>query len=86
MNKTVGGTWIVTVLNIDDGVNNGVGAITLENRFQFPTGNKLMVTTPQEEFFVTENTDGTYVIDRNRETVGVDLIFYITILDITKAS
>ncbi len=85
-NLTRGGTWSVKVLSIDDSINNGAGAITLMNEFQIQEGNKLMVSSLDKEFFVTDNGDGTYLIDENSEVVGVDLIFYITILDIIKAS
>jgi FKBP-type peptidyl-prolyl cis-trans isomerase 2 len=45
-----------------------------------------MVSETAGDFFVTENDDGTYTVDRNREVVGVNLVFRITILQITKAS
>jgi len=84
--KTKGGTWSVVVQNIDDGADNGIGVISILDTFTFPSGNKLMVSETNSQFYVTENDDGTYTIDRNREVVGVNLIFKITILQITKAS
>ncbi len=84
--KTRGGTWSVVVQSIDDGANNGTGVITILDKFTFLGGNKLMVSETAGDFFVTENDDGTYTVDRNREVVGVNLVFRITILQITKAS
>jgi len=87
VSQTKGGTWSVTVANIDDSVNNGAGAITIRNHFVFTQGNKLSVSPSSgEQFFVTDNKDGTFTIDRNREVVGVNMVFYITVLQITKAS
>jgi len=86
VNKTKGGTWSVTVESIDDGMNNGTGAITIMNRFLFLGGNKLMVSDATlGDFFVTDNGDGTFTVDKNKEVVGVNLVFRITILQITKA-
>jgi FKBP-type peptidyl-prolyl cis-trans isomerase 2 len=81
-----GGTWSVVVQSIDDGANNGTGVITILDEFTFLGGNRLMVSETAGDFFVTENDDGTYTVDRNKEVVGVDLVFRITILQITKAS
>ena len=86
VNKTKGGSWSVTVESIDDGMNNGTGAITVRNRFLFLGGNKLMVSDATlGDSFVTDNGDGTFTVDKNKEVVGVNLVFRITILQITKA-
>jgi FKBP-type peptidyl-prolyl cis-trans isomerase 2 len=81
-----GGTWSVVVQSIDDGANNGTGVMTILDTFTFLGGNKLMVSETAGDFFVTENDDGTYTVDRNREVVGVNMVFRIAILQITKAS
>lgn len=87
VNQTKGGTWSVTVESIDDSVNNGTGAITVRNEFFFTQGHKLMVSpSAGGQFFLTDNQDGTFTVDENREVVGVNLVFYITVLQITKAS
>ncbi len=85
-NKTKGGDWHAVVLGIDDAANNGVGAISIMNRFTFTGGKKLHVTDASGDFFVTDNEDGTFTVDKNREVVGVNLVFRITVLTITKAS
>lgn len=87
-NQTKGGRWSVTVENIDDAAENGTGAITIRNQFTFTQGNKLMVTTAATgtQFFVTDNRDGTFTVDKNNEFVGVNLVFYITVHQITKSS
>ena len=88
VNQTKGGTWSATVESIDDGANNGTGAITILNQFVFTQGHKLMVSPSSTggQFFVTDNQDGTFTVDENREVVGANLIFYMTVLQITKAS
>ena len=84
--KTKGGTWSVVVQSIDDGANNGTGEISLLDSFTFIGGKKLMVSAIAGDFFVTENDDGTYTVDHNKEVVGVNMVFRITVLRITKSS
>ncbi len=86
VNKIRGGSWSITVQNIDDAVNNGTGAITVFNQFTFVGGDKFIVTDDAGDFFVTKNDEDSFTIDRNREVVGVNLVFTITILTIVKAS
>lgn len=81
-----GGTWSVFVQSIDDGANNGTGVMTILDKFTFLGGNRLMVSKATGDLFVTENDDGTYTVDGNKEVVGVNLVFQIKIIQITKAS
>jgi len=84
-NNIRGGHWSAIVQNIDDAVNNGTGAITILNQLTFVGSSKLMVTLGQSKLYITENDDGTFTVDGNREVVGVNLVFQITIDSITKS-
>ena len=86
VNNTKGGKWYATVQGIDDAANNGTGAISIMNAFTFTGGNKLQVKDTSGDIFVTDNEDGTFTVDKNKEFVGVNLVFRITVLSITKAS
>ena len=76
------------VISVETGANGGIGEIIVEHLLDSDDVNKVMGDSPHEEgrFAVVgvNQAAGTFVADFNSEKAGVDLLYEITIVSITK--
>jgi FKBP-type peptidyl-prolyl cis-trans isomerase 2 len=78
--------WESKVTFIDSGANGGEGLIRVVNLLDDSDENNIISTDSTGQFILidVDLAGGTYTVDYNREVVGKTLIFYITIVEITK--
>lgn len=78
--------WDSKVTEIDSGANGGEGLIRVVNLLQESDENNILSSDAIGDYILidVDLEEGTYTVDYNREVVGKTLIFFITIVEITK--
>jgi FKBP-type peptidyl-prolyl cis-trans isomerase 2 len=76
------------ILSVESGANGGIGEIVIEHLLDSGDVNKVMGVSPHDDGRFTvvgvNQAAGTFVADFNSEKAGVDLIYEITIVSITR--
>lgn len=80
------GAWDATVLGIDDAANNGTGTITVQNHLDPTRVDKIGAKAPNGQSFYLSAVDtvaGTYTLNFNKQVVGRNLVFQITLTQLS---
>jgi len=82
----VAGRWDAQVVTIDDAVNGGKGAITVQHLLTPSDVNAFVAEDDRGNFIVValDPVAGTYTVDYNAEVVGKTLVFELTLKGLRK--
>ncbi len=77
--------WDAVVLSVDDGANNGIGLITVQNRLDPSVVDKVGGTLGSQTFYLSavDPIAGTYTLNFNKQVVGRTLVFQVTLVKLS---